>query len=913
MPRASTGESRKVPTFCYQCVAGPEIVEVKVENGVATEIAPRFEVADVHPGHGKVCVKAYGLIQKTYNPNRLKQPMKRTNPKKGKGEDPGFVPISWDEALDIVSGKLREIHAKGVVDESGYPRLASSLGGGGTPVAYAGTFPAFLAAWGAVDFSFGSGQGVKCTHSEHLYGEFWHKAFTVAPDTPRCDYVVSFGANTESSGGVCGVMRHSEARIRGLKRVQVEPHMSITGGCATEWVPIRPKTDAAFMMAMIHVILHENPLSRIDVPFLKERTSSPYLVAPNGFFMRDPESEKPLVWDLKTGAAAPFDTPGIDPAIEGEFKVSGVEIGADGKKWKYRAKACRTSHQVLKDHMAGNTPEWASSITDVPARTIRRIANEYLDHARIGETVVVNGRTLPLRPVAVALGKTVNNGWGGYEACWGRTVLACLVGALEVPGGTLGTTVRVNRSARDRRLSVSPGPDGFMHFPGNPTDKKGWVRNPDQRHAGRTLVPLSGNSGWSPALGPTHMGWMSQKDGEFPGLPRMTTPDIWFTFRTNPVISFWDTETMCDTVAKFPFIVSFSYTHDETNHFADVLLPECTDLESTQITRIGGTKFMEAFWEYQGFCLRQPIIEPQGDVRDMTWIMTQIASRTGLLEAYNTAINKGATCVPLKTKAYDFSLDVTKENSVEEIWDAACRAGSAELTDGKESDGIDYYRKHGLRVGDFPQINWYLTPTLIDQGLRYEIPYQERLLRMGQELGNRLHENGIEWWDTQLAEYKAIPDWHDIPGIWERAYEKSFGANMKDYPFWLMTSRSMQYSWGANSGIQLMHEVAENIAGHDGAIINAARARELGIADGDPIEVTGPSGQKVKGRAVLRQGIRPDTILMVAQFNHWATPLAKDFGVPSINKLVPMLLDLTDNTGSGADLVRVRLERGRVQ
>jgi phenylacetyl-CoA:acceptor oxidoreductase len=132
---------------------------------------------------------------------------------------------------------------------------------------------------------------------------------------------------------------------------------------------------------------------------------------------------------------------------------------------------------------------------------------------------------------------------------------------------------------------------------------------------------------------------------------------------------------------------------------------------------------------------------------------------------------------------------------------------------------------------------------------------------------------------------------------------------MKEFPFWLMTSRSMQYSWGANSGIQLMKEVSSNVAGHDGAIINTGRARELGIEEGDPIEITGPSGQKVGGRAVLRQGIRPDTILMVAQFNHWATPLAKDFGVPSINKLVPMLLDLTDNTGSGADLVRVRLER----
>ena len=47
-----------------------------------------------------------------------------------------------------------------------------------------GSFPAFLAAWGPVDMGFGSGQGVKCYHSEHLYGEFWHRGFTVSPDTP---------------------------------------------------------------------------------------------------------------------------------------------------------------------------------------------------------------------------------------------------------------------------------------------------------------------------------------------------------------------------------------------------------------------------------------------------------------------------------------------------------------------------------------------------------------------------------------------------------------------------------------------------------------------------------------------------------------------------------------------------------
>ena len=42
-----------------------------------------------------------------------------------------------------------------------------------------------------------------------------------------------------------------------MKRVQVEPHLSITGACSAEWVPIKPKTDAAFLYALIHVLLHE--------------------------------------------------------------------------------------------------------------------------------------------------------------------------------------------------------------------------------------------------------------------------------------------------------------------------------------------------------------------------------------------------------------------------------------------------------------------------------------------------------------------------------------------------------------------------------------------------------------------------------------------------------------------------------
>jgi len=888
-PGAAPRVERKA-TYCYQCVAGPDLLTVKVVDGVATEVEPNFAAADVHPGGGRVCVKAYGLVQKLYNPHRVRTPMKRTNPRKGRDEDPGFVPVSWDEALDTIARKLLEIRAKGLADESGYPRVAASFGGGGTPQSYMGTFPAFLGAWGPVDMGFGSGQGVKCTHSEHLYGEFWHRAFTVSPDTPLAEYVISCGANTEASGGVVGVWRHADARVRGLKRVQVEPHLSITGACSAEWVPIKPKTDAAFLFALMHVMLFEHPRERLDVEFLFKHTAAPYVVGPHGFYLRDPDTREPL----------------LAGALEESVTADAIEIGADDEVLAQGNLAGETAFLKLLAHMKPYSPEWAAAICDVPAATIRRIAGEYLAHARIGETIVIDGKTLPLRPVAVALGKTVNNGWGGFECCWARTMLAALVGALEVPGGTLGTTVRLNKPLSERHASVKPGPDGFMAYPLNPTDKEHWSAKPNIRNAYRTLVPLAGDGPWSQALGPTHFSWMFLGETP-PGLPRVTYPELWFVYRTNPAISFWDTRQVAERMAEFPFVVAMAYTRDETNHFADLLLPDQMDLESLQLIRIGGSKYIEQFWKNEGYALRQPVVAPCTDARDFTDIATELARRTGLLERYNASINRGTAGVPLKGAHWDFSLDTARAHSRDEIWDALCRAASADLTDGKETHGLDWWKQHGLRVKPFPQSDWYLFPTLAAQGLRFELPYQERLWRVGQQLGRRMHENDMQWWDTQLAEYQPLPAWKDFPGLWESELARIGGAPA-DYPFWLLTSRSMQYAWGGNVGMQIIHEVAANVAGHGGVIMNADRARELGIASGDTVEIATPA-RSVRAKAVLRQGIRPDTLLLIAQFDHWATPYAKDFGVPSLNSLVPMSMKLTDATGSGADVVRVALRK----
>ena len=122
-PRAAAAR-KSVPTYCYNCVAGPDPMVVTVE---------------------------------TYNPHRVLYPMKRTNPKKGRDEDPGFVRISWDEAFEAIVSRLKDIRERGLIDEAGLPRVAATFGNGGTPRSYMGTFPAFLAAWGPIDFSFGSG------------------------------------------------------------------------------------------------------------------------------------------------------------------------------------------------------------------------------------------------------------------------------------------------------------------------------------------------------------------------------------------------------------------------------------------------------------------------------------------------------------------------------------------------------------------------------------------------------------------------------------------------------------------------------------------------------------------------------------------------------------------------------------
>lgn len=901
--------SKKIPTYCQTCYVGPDPIKVVVEKGKAVSIEPNPDAAPVSPSKGRPCVKAYSLIDKLYNPNRVRAPLLRQNPRKGRDEDPEWEEISWDEALDILSEKLRKIkEERGITDENGYPNLALTLGMAGAPEGHFGTLPAFLSSWGGpVDLTIGTGQGIKCYHSEHIYHEFWHRGFEVVSDLPRTKYILSFGHSSNASDGV-GVWRTADAREKELRFIQVEPHLSVTGATADKWIPIKPKTDATFLCSMINTILYEMDWEGLcDLEFIKGMTNGPYLIGPNGYYIRDEETEKPLIWDSKEKRPKTFDDPTIgDAALTGEYQVNGNELGPDDKRWKHHEIRCKPSFQLLIEAVKEYTPEYAEEICGIPGGTIREITEEFVENAMVGTTIEIEGERLPYRPVSIILGKTVNNAPGGFEACWGRIVLLMLVGALEVPGGTIGADTKLYPPYHERWSSVRPGKDGFMDQDLNPTDKESWPPSVMFRGPYTALSPFNCSKGWAGGIAPYTLAWLFM-DEPPENWPKPSLPDVWMIYRANPAKSQFDPELVENQMKEFPFIVHFNCTVDETSWYADLILPDHTDLEGTQLKLTMNRHFQHVL-DVHGFILKQPVVEPLHDTKEMTDILTEIADRVGILEKYNDAINRGVgtgTRFPLSGEDYDYSLELDKKYQSDEIWDRVCRACTMGLSNGEEEHGLNWFKENSYYAKDMSLLERYLHPKMKDEKLRYEIPYQETIRKVGKQLGKRLHEKNIHWWDGKLDEYRSIPKTENFLKVWKRFYEK-LGEDPENYDAWLLSTRSMQYSWTSNVSSPSMKDAADSVSDFGGVVINSSLAEKKGIENGDKIVIESPFRSE-ESIAIVREGIRPDVALIAGQFGQWKRSFARDFKIPNLTDHTKLDIDVLDAGGSGADIALVRI------
>ncbi len=825
-------EQKWTPTVCWGCIEGWCAVRVHVIDGVAVNIegdtaGPAFDT--LSKNQGKVCPKVFGLIQKLYNPHRIRGPLKRTNPQKGRGVNPEWVEISWDEALDIVAERLKEVRSKNTMQLF---RLAGTQQARGMM----GTWDMFFQAYGPT-FRMLGGASIRCDMAEHVFGNIIHGGFHCEPDLTHCNYLMLLSENPSASGGAPANSQFIDARTRGMKTVVVDPVFSLTAAKADEWLPIRPGTDSAFLLAVINVIVNE--MGTCDWEFLKEMTAAPYLVDGQGHFHRDGVANKPLIWDRADNRAKTFDDSSIkDPALEGAYSVGGLEL--------------RPAFQKLKEHVCQYSPEWAARVTDIPADTIRRIAREWVENARIGSTIELDGLTLPYRPVATKMGRAITGSMHGYQTVLANHILAAIVGALEVPGGHCGGRWKPVESNH----GIVPGPDGMPAV-----EKYGFIWPPVSFDGRETLLPYSKYHGHL-----SHLAFLNMADPS-KGF-HMPLPEVFFHYRCNPLLSIGESAPIEKGLEHVPFTVSVGYVLDEMSDYADIILPEHTELERFEM--MPEVRRSAAARRFRGTLLRQPVVKPLYDTRDISDILTELADRIGFLAEYNDAINK------ILGLAVPDRLAPDKKYAWVDIVDRQCKShtgGAHDLKWFQENGG--YFKP--VSAGEHYDV--YLG--MKEKKLRYQLPYLEDVKRTGEDLAQNLSRVGVDWWPT--AEYVALPVY--VPPIFEK--------QGTDFDFYVTTSKSMQFSWGANVDIPWLIELGRQVDGHDYIVMNAGAAALRGIKAGDEVWVESEVG-KVKGRVRLAQGIRPDTIAIAGQFGHWAMPVARDSGRTSQTPLLPIRYDWTD-------------------
>lgn len=227
-------------SVCGECPAGCGIL-VRVMEGRAKKI----EGNPSHPiNRGKLCARGHASLQRLYNPDRIRGPLKRAG-KRGEGR---FEPISWDEGIASWRERL-QIHRGHALMLSG--PLSGTLSQvmkafmdymGGPLIIHDPWIDHALI--GAVDAGFG----------RRVMPDF---------DLAESDYVLSFGApllehwrSPVAMGIAYGQMRQGRPNVRG-RLIQIEPRMSLSAANADRWIPIHPGTEGLLAIGIGQLLLKQ--------------------------------------------------------------------------------------------------------------------------------------------------------------------------------------------------------------------------------------------------------------------------------------------------------------------------------------------------------------------------------------------------------------------------------------------------------------------------------------------------------------------------------------------------------------------------------------------------------------------------------------------------------------------------------
>ncbi|RMG39016.1 MAG: twin-arginine translocation signal domain-containing protein [Gammaproteobacteria bacterium] len=770
-------------TTCVHCVnfCGQNI---KLDGDIIRAVYPDPDRAAVY--NKGICPKGASGPFNTYNPYRIKRPLKRTNPKKGPHEDPGWVEISWQEALNEVADRLKKIRK----DD---PRKLIWHHGHGKYLIQDKFPKAFAKAFGTPNVVH---RTTTCEAARHVGDELTWGHHEFLPDLDYCELQLNLGANYFEAEQWARWLDHAttDAQARGMKLISVEPRLSSLGAKADQWIPIRPGKDVVMLLCIAHELIKAGT---IDREYLTQYTNACHLVGKDGRIVTDAKGE-PLVWDKRSNKPSAF-VEGVDPALEGRHTVDG--------------KLVRTAFQVLKDEVAEITPEYAEKVTGIPAETLRQLAAELGEKARIGSTIVIDGKRLRYRPVAIHAFRGVAAKEYGAQTWRSGQLVMMLLGAHDAVGG-----MRLHHPKPGKQMKASK-----CEYPPQRVDLQESVYFPHATHnvcqqVAHTLL-----------------------DPEAYGLPYK--PEMQIFFATNRAFSTSDALKQFEGYAK-TYNVVIDIVLTETASMADIVFPDLTYLEAWQFSPTRWTPVSGHT------AIRQPMTNVYNIPLDAWGIIWELAKRVGIRDEYAKAINAK---FKLKKHTFKTGRDYTSRDAVQILWEE------------KTGKPFSYALEHafvGKRLSTEERYLHGVEKVYKGPGKPKMKLYADQLVDSFAKVKATVEKHGIRNLDLDHYRIALSP----LPRK-EHAFPTPH-REARDYPFYLMTYKRMYRNQSGNTAQNpILNRLGDSDENY--VLINRATADKMGIANDDQVRIETRVGS-AQGKARVTEGIRPDVVAVSYHYGHFS-------------------------------------------
>jgi anaerobic selenocysteine-containing dehydrogenase len=849
-------------TTCYMCACrcGIRVHLRDVGHG------PELRYIDGNPDHplnqGVICAKGSAGIMKQVSPARLTKPLlRKPGSERGAGE---FEPISWERAFEMLTerlGRIRSTDPKKFALFTGRDQMQALTG------LFARQFgtPNYAAHGGFCSVNMAAGMIYT------IGGSFWEFG---GPDLDRAKLFVMIGTAEDHHSNPMKIAL-SKFKRAGGRFISINPVRPGYSAIADEWIPIKPGTDGALLMALLHELIASD---LVDHAFLKRFTNAPQLVVLDdcnrqGLFAFDPNPEKgppgdgrhphnKLVWDKTSGRVLNAYPEGIadgcDPALEGHYTL------ADGTQ-------VAPSFQLLRERVASCTPEWAAAITGIAADRIRRLARE------LGETALKQAFELPIpwtdawgkvhpatqaRPVAFHAMRGLAAHSNGFQTVRALAVLMSVLGTIDAPGGFRHKAPYPRHIVPNYRAFNSPEmirPNTPLNaaplgFPANPDEL---AINPDGSpiridHAFSWEHPLSAHGMMHNVITNAVRGDPYRIDTLMIFMANMAWNSSMNTMAVREMLNRKDEQTGEHVI---PFIVVCDAFQSETVAFADLVLPDTTYLERHDVMSMLDRPISE--FDGPVDSVRVPVLPPTGECRPFQEVLIELASRLKF-PAFTTA--EGAR----KFKDYpEFVVNFEPQPGIGFLMGWRGKDGESHLRGEPNPNQWAMYEKNNCVFQyHLPETmhymrNWnreYLDFAK-DKGWRqkndpvqlaiYSDTLQSfRLAAQGKSAGRRPPE----------ALRERIETYFDPLPFWYAPLEEA-ATDLAAFPLNAITQRpmAMYHSWDSqNAWLRQIHS-------HNYLQVNPLTARAAGIADGGWCWVESPWG---KVRCMLRysEAVEPGTV-----------------------------------------------------